>query len=72
MNKKAENFQAYLDKAKLKDFTREEIAKDPVDTVVFRSHLALEEARIPVILILDKSVYPPAGNPQSPEERKRS
>lgn len=57
MNKKAENFQAYLDKAKLKDFTHEEIAKDPVDTVVFRSHLALEEARIPVILILDKSVY---------------
>lgn len=50
MNKKAESFQEYLDKRKLKDFAVEEIAKDPLETAVFRSHMQLENARLPIIL----------------------
>ncbi|MEE1350378.1 YbjN domain-containing protein [Dialister hominis] len=57
MNKKAESFQEYLDKRKLKDFAVEEIAKDPLETAVFRSHMQLENARLPIIVILDKSIY---------------
>ena len=57
MNAKAEKFQAYLKNAKLQDFTPEEIVDDPLEAVVFRSHLALEEARLPVLVIWDTSIY---------------
>ena len=46
-----------MDKRKLKDFAVEEIAKDPLETAVFRSHMQLENARLPIIVILDKSIY---------------
>ena len=46
MNAKAEKFQAYLKNAKLQDFTPEEIVDDPLEAVVFRSHLALEDTSI--------------------------
>lgn len=46
-----------MDKRKLKDLAVEEIAKDPLETAVFRSHMQLENARLPIIVILDKSIY---------------
>ncbi|MDD6288061.1 YbjN domain-containing protein [Acidaminococcus fermentans] len=57
MNPKAQSFQDYLDKEKLKDFTPEEISGDDLKPVVFRSHLALKEARLPVVVVWDLSIY---------------
>lgn len=57
MNPKAQSFQAYLDKENLKDFTPEEISGDDLKPVVFRSHLALQEARLPVVVVWDLSIY---------------
>lgn len=57
MNPKAQSFQDYLDKEKLKDFTLEEISGENLKPVVFRSHLALKEARLPVVVVWDLSIY---------------
>lgn len=57
MNSKAQSFQDYLDKEKLKDFTLEEISGEDLKPVVFRSHLALKEARLPVVVVWDLSIY---------------
>ena len=57
MNPKAQSFQDYLDKEKLKDFTLEEISGEDLNPVVFRSHLALKEARLPVVVVWDLSIY---------------
>ncbi|WP_297861864.1 hypothetical protein [uncultured Acidaminococcus sp.] len=57
MNPKAQSFQDYLDKEKLKDFTLEEISGEDLKPVVFRSHLALKEARLPVVVVWDLSIY---------------
>lgn len=59
MNPKAQSFQDYLDKAKLKDFTPEEISGEELKPVVFRSHLALKAARLPVVVVWDLSIYRP-------------
>ena len=73
MNKKAESFQEYLDKRKLKDFAVEEIAKDPLETAVFRSHMQLENARLPIIVILEHLRHRPSpcrSERQEEEQRK--
>lgn len=57
MNPKAQSFQDYLDKEKLKDFTLEEISGEDLKPVVFRSHLALQAARLPVVVVWDLSIY---------------
>ncbi|WP_370833495.1 hypothetical protein [Acidaminococcus sp.] len=57
MNLKAQSFQDYLDKEKLKDFTLEEISGEDLKPVVFRSHLALQAARLPVVVVWDLSIY---------------
>lgn len=57
MNSKAQSFQDYLDKEKLKDFTLEEISGEDLKPVVFRSHLALQAARLPVVVVWDLSIY---------------
>ena len=57
MNPKAQSFQDYMDKEKLKDFTLEEISGEDLKPVVFRSHLALQAARLPVVVVWDLSIY---------------
>ena len=57
MNPKAQSFQEYLDKEKLQDFTPEEISGEDLKPVVFRSHLALKEVRLPVVVVWDRSIY---------------
>ena len=57
MNPKAQSFQDHLDKEKLKDFTLDEISEEDLKPVVFRSHLALKEARLPVVVVWDLSIY---------------
>ena len=57
MNPKAQSFQEYLDKEKLQDFTPEEISGEDLKPVVFRSHLALKEVRLPVVVVWDLSIY---------------
>lgn len=57
MNKKAEKFKKYLDAKKITAFTVEEIEKDELNTVVFRSHLEVGGNQLPAIVILDSSIY---------------
>lgn len=57
MNKKAENFKKYLDDKKIKAFTVDEIKDDQFQTVVFRSAADINGNRLPLIVILDTSIY---------------
>ena len=57
MNKKAENFKKYLDEKDIKAFTVDEIKDDQFQTVVFRSAADINGNRLPLIVILDTSIY---------------
>ena len=57
MNKKAENFKKYLDDKGIKAFTVDEIKDDRFQTVVFRSAADINGNRLPLIVILDTSIY---------------
>lgn len=57
MNKKAEEFKKFLDERKITCFTFDEIKKDELETVVFRSQLETEGQNLPAIVIIDDSIY---------------
>ena len=57
MNKKAEAFSQYLEDKDIKAFTVEEIADDPQNTVVFRSHMVIAGQQLPLVVLLDDSVF---------------
>lgn len=57
MNAKAEVFQQYLKEKDITVFTVEKIKDDALHTVVFRSHFAIQGNQLPVIVILDSSIY---------------
>lgn len=57
MNKKAELFSKYLKEKKIEAFVTDEIRDDPLNTVVFRSHIEVNGARLSTIVILDSSIY---------------
>lgn len=59
MNKKAEEFQKYLDadENKKSAFQTEEVKDDAQNTVVFRSHIVVEGQQLPTLVILDDSVF---------------
>ncbi len=57
MNKKAELFQDYLKEKNIHAFTVDEIRDDPLNTVVFRSHINVNGTELPAIVILDSSIY---------------
>lgn len=57
MNKKAENFKKYLDEKEIKAFTVDEIKDDQFQTVVFRSAADINGNHLPLIVILDTSIY---------------
>jgi hypothetical protein len=53
---KAEKFTQFLEEKELKCFQKEEI-KDELETVVFRSFMEIEGQNLPVVIILDRSIY---------------
>ncbi len=57
MNKKAENFKAFLDEHEIQDFTMDIPENDTLHTVIFRSNLTINGTNIPTIFILDDSIY---------------
>lgn len=57
MNKKAESFQKYLEENKIACFTVEEVPEDRLNTVVFRSKIECNGQQLPLLLVLDDSVY---------------
>ncbi len=57
MNEKAEVFQAYLNERKITAFTVEEGKDNELHAVVFRSHADISGSRLPVMIILDDSIY---------------
>ena len=57
MNKKAEQFQAYLKEQGIENvFTMEE-REDELHTVLFRSRLDIEGSKLPAVVIFDDSLY---------------
>jgi len=57
MNKNAENFKKYLEEKEITIFQVEEIEGDDRETVVFRSHIAVEGQQLPTAVIIDNSVF---------------
>ena len=57
MNKKAEQFNAFLEEQKIKVFQMEEIEGNEQHTVVFRSFLGVEGHQLPTIVIVDDSIF---------------
>ncbi len=57
MNKKAEKFKEFLKEKKIEAFKEEEIKEDELNTAVFRSSIDVDGNRLPVIVILDSSIY---------------
>lgn len=57
MNKKAQNFQVYLQEKNITCFQVEELENDPLNTVVFRSFIEVEGQKLPAMVVLDSSIY---------------
>jgi hypothetical protein len=56
MNKKAEKFEKMLKDNKIECFQKEEV-KDELNSVLFRSFMEIEGLQLPVVVILDDSIY---------------
>lgn len=56
MNKKAEKFEKMLKENKIECFQKEEV-KDELHTCLFRSFMEIEGLQLPVVVILDDSIY---------------
>ena len=57
MNKKAEQFQQYLQDKKIEAFQMDELNDGDIGTVVFRSHMDIEGQQLPTLVILDNSIF---------------
>ncbi len=57
MNKKAEKFQKMCTENNITCFQVEEL-KDELHTVIFRSFMEIEGLQLPIVVILDDSIYP--------------
>lgn len=57
MNNRAEQFKKFLDEKKIKCFIINEIKDDKLNAVVFRSNLDIKGQKLPVLVILDDSIY---------------
>ena len=56
MNAKATSFEKMLQENKIVCFQKEEI-KDELNTTLFRSYMEIEGVQLPVVIILDDSIY---------------
>lgn len=57
MNKKAEQFNAFLEEQKVNVFQMEELEGNEQHTVVFRSFVGVEGQQLPTIVIIDDSIF---------------
>ncbi len=57
MNKKAEVFKQYLAERNIDAFLIDDTVQDELEIVIFRSHLAVQGHELPVIVVLDNSIY---------------
>ena len=57
MNKKAAVFEKFLQERNITCFKVEEMPKDELNAVVFRSQIEVEGQNLPTILIVDDSIY---------------
>ncbi len=57
MEKKAEVFQNYVNEHDAEAFEMAEVPDDEQHTVIFRSHLRVDGQQLPVVVILDQSVF---------------
>ena len=57
MNKKAEKFQKMCKENNINCFQVEEL-KDELNSVIFRSFMEIEGLQLPIVVILDDSIYP--------------
>lgn len=57
MTKKAQAFQDYLDEKNIKAFASEIIENDPEETTVFRSHVEVDGQQLPLLVLLDRSIF---------------
>lgn len=57
MNKKAEQFKAFLEDRKINVFQMEEIPENEQHVVVFRSNISVEGQQLPAIVITDDSDF---------------
>ena len=57
MNKKAEQFKAFLDERKVEAFQMEEVEGNEQHAVVFRSFIGVEGQQLPTVVIADDSVF---------------
>ena len=72
MNKNAEAFKSYLEEKDIKVFELEELEGDEQHTSVFRSHITTEGQQLPVIVILDDSIFALIRVQISPKALKES
>ena len=56
MNRRAQAFQTFLQENNIDCFTVEEIG-DELNTTVFRTHMEIEGQSLPLVVILDESIY---------------
>lgn len=56
MNKRAQTFQEYLQTNAIDCFSTEDIG-DELNTVAFRSHMEVTGQNLPLVVILDDSIY---------------
>ena len=57
MNKKAEIFKKYLEEKDIACFQVDEIPNDELNTVVFRSNIAVEGQQLPTLILADSTIY---------------
>ena len=57
MNKKAEMFKKFYDKNDAKAFVADELKDESMHTVVFRSGVEIKGQRLPLLAIIDDSIY---------------
>ncbi len=57
MNKKAELFQEFLKDKNINCFQVVDVPEDKLNTVVFRSSIAVEGQELPTVVIIDSSIY---------------
>ena len=57
MNKKAKAFRTYLKKAGIEAFEMEDMHDDELHTVIFRTFIEVQGTKLPLIFVLDDTLY---------------
>ncbi|NCD08862.1 MAG: hypothetical protein EOL98_05435 [Negativicutes bacterium] len=57
MNKKADAFKNFLKEKNITCFKADDVPKDDLNSVVFRSQIEVEGQNLPTIVIIDDSIY---------------